>query len=194
MMIKEEIIKVLEDGILPDGDHINLPTRMWLEELMDYENICDKIPKEKILICTVGLPRSGKSTFCKEHLSSYPIVNPDSVRFAMYGQRFIVEAESFVWATVKVMIKALFRTGHQIVVFDATNTVADLRNDMRSSEYKSVYKVVNTDLEICKQRAIDDGMEDLVPIIERMSAYFDDLTEEEILYEDWLNESNIKAI
>jgi len=194
MTIKEEIIKVLKDGILPDGDHINLPARMWLEDLIDYENICDKIPEEKILICTVGLPRSGKSTFCKEHLSSYPIVNPDSVRLAMYGQRFIVEAESFVWATVKVMIKALFRAGHQIVVFDATNTVADLRNDMRSSEYKSVYKVVNTDLEICKQRAIDDGMEDLVPIIERMSAYFDDLTEEEILYEDWLNESNIKAI
>src|SRR5690554_6874569 len=31
-----------------------------------------------ILICTVGLPRSGKTTWARKQ--SYPIVNPDSIR------------------------------------------------------------------------------------------------------------------
>lgn len=32
-MIKEEIKEVAKTGILPDGDHINTPTQMWLEDL-----------------------------------------------------------------------------------------------------------------------------------------------------------------
>ena len=183
-MIKK-IQKVLEDGILPDGDHINIPTRMWLEDLIKEEK---NMSEEKVLICTVGLPRSGKSTFCNQHISSAPIVNPDSVRLAMHGQRFIAETEPFVWATVKVMIKALFRAGHNCVIFDATNTGADLRKNMRSSEYRSVYKVIKEDPEICKQRAIADGMEDLIPIIDRMHEFYDSLTEGEVAYEDWINE------
>ena len=185
MSIVEQIQKVSEDGILPDGDHINIPIIMWLEDLIKKEK---DTPKENVLICTVGLPRSGKSTFCKNFIHNTPIVCPDSVRLAMHGQRFIAEAEPFVWATVKVMIKALFRAGHGLVVFDAVNTVADLRKNMRSSEYRSVYKVVREDPEICKQRAIADDMEDLVPVIDRMSEYWDDLTEDEVAYEDWLDE------
>ena len=34
MNIIDEIKKVIETGILPDGDHVNIPTQMWLEDLI----------------------------------------------------------------------------------------------------------------------------------------------------------------
>ena len=32
MLIIKQLKEITETGILPDGDHINLPTQMWLEE------------------------------------------------------------------------------------------------------------------------------------------------------------------
>jgi len=32
-----ELRKVAETGILPDGDHVNIPTIMWLEEICGIE-------------------------------------------------------------------------------------------------------------------------------------------------------------
>jgi len=39
----------------------------------------------KILILTVGLPRSGKSTWAAK--KGFPIVSPDAIRLAMHGMR-----------------------------------------------------------------------------------------------------------
>ena len=36
--IIDEIKKVIETGILPDGDHVNIPTQMWLQCLLDSDN------------------------------------------------------------------------------------------------------------------------------------------------------------
>ncbi len=52
----------------------------------------------KKLICTVGLPRSGKSTWCKTQ--SYPIVNKDSIRLALHGQRYLQDAEKEIRAMI----------------------------------------------------------------------------------------------
>jgi len=35
--IIDEIKKVIETSILPDGDHINLSTQLWLEDLINFE-------------------------------------------------------------------------------------------------------------------------------------------------------------
>ncbi|KKK82651.1 hypothetical protein LCGC14_2801230, partial [marine sediment metagenome] len=48
----------------------------------------------KKLILTVGLPRSGKSTWARKQ--GHPIVNPDSIRLALYGEPFIEEAEPMI--------------------------------------------------------------------------------------------------
>ena len=40
----------------------------------------------KEIIVTVGLPRSGKTTWAREQ--GYPIVNPDSIRLSLHGKRF----------------------------------------------------------------------------------------------------------
>ena len=137
------------------------------------------------LIVTVGLPRSGKSTWVKEVTKQLhcPIVNPDAVRFAVTGQRFVKSAEPTVWMVVRYMVRALFEAGHNTVILDATNTTKERRrfwlDECRQGFYgddaRVSFVVFDTSAEVCKQRALDSGMEDLLPIIDSMDAGFESL-------------------
>jgi predicted kinase len=118
------------------------------------------------LIMTVGLPRSGKSTWARS--TGHPVVNPDSIRLALHGQPFIKEAESMVWLIAKYMVRSLFLAGHSVVVLDATNTLERNRNEWRSSDWQLEFYCVKTDREECIARAKDNRQEYLIPVIERM--------------------------
>lgn len=144
------------------------------EEMLDkdYSKIIGyhNVSKRPVLVMTVGLPRSGKSTWCKNMIEyGAVIVNPDSIRLAIHGQPFIQEAEPTVWATAKYMVKSLFIAGHNIVILDATSINDKSRNEWKSYDWETVYKVFHTSKETCLQRAIDNGQEYLLPVIERMS-------------------------
>jgi len=123
----------------------------------------------KTLIVTVGLPRSGKSTWAKT--TGFPVVNPDSIRMALYGQEFLVEAEDMIWTLSKYMVKSLFIAGHDTVILDATNLTDHSRDFWISKEWDVEWKIFDTDVEICKQRAIEGGKEKLIPIIEKMNRF-----------------------
>jgi len=125
----------------------------------------------KILICTVGLPRSGKSTWAKAQ--AYPIVNPDAIRLAIHGQPFVAEAEGFVWATAKAMVRALFLAGHDRVILDATNTTRKRRDEWRSREWATRFRCFFEAVDTCKERALRDGRVDLLPVIDRMAEQFE---------------------
>ncbi len=137
------------------------------------------------LIVTVGLPRSGKSTWAKEVTKQIhsPIVNPDAVRLAITGQRFVKSAEPIVWTTVQYMVRALFEAGHNTVILDATNTTKvrrkfwldECRNGFYGDDTKVSFVVFETPVDVCKQRAIHGGQEDLVPIIDSMNENFEPL-------------------
>lgn len=135
---------------------------------------------ERILIATVGFPRSGKTTWAKTQ--SYPIVNPDAIRLAMHGQRFIAEAERFVWATAHAMVKSLFLAGHQIVILDACNNSRKRRAEWESTEWATFYKVVDTSAEACFDRAAGEGDTEIIPHIERMAKEHDPLAETELVW------------
>ena len=120
------------------------------------------------LLLLVGLPRSGKSTFAAKH--GAPVVCPDSVRLALHGQRHCPSAEPMVWVVARIMVKALFLSGHQTVILDATNTRKEWRDQWRSPDWDIVVHVEPTDAEECKRRAVATGQEDLVPVIDRMAA------------------------
>ena len=120
------------------------------------------------LILTVGLPRSGKSTWARKQ--GHPIVNPDAIRLALHGQRFVREAEPMVWAIAKYMVRALFGAGHQTVILDATNTNKIVRGSWLSPDWQTVVHIVPTGADVCKQRALDCGQDDLLPVIDRMFA------------------------
>jgi len=132
----------------------------------------------KELYLTVGLPRSGKSTWAKKQ--TMPIVNPDSIRLAIHGERFISQAEPFVWATAKAMVRALFIAGHDKVILDSCLVTPGRRDEWRSTDWKRRFVVFTTDKAECirRARAIDD--EYIVPVIERMATDFVPLTPVEL--------------
>lgn len=163
-----------ENGLVTDR------TRATADPRLDQEAEA-RARHEKVLICTVGLPRSGKSTWARSQ--AYPIVNPDSIRLAMHGQRFAERAEPFVWATAKVMARALFGAGHRVVVLDATNTIRKRRDEWRSNgEWGLFFKHIATDQSTCLQRAALERDEEIVPVINRMAAAFEPLGPDEELW------------
>lgn len=134
----------------------------------------------KILICTVGLPRSGKSTWARSQ--GYPIVNPDSIRLAIHGQRFVSSAEPLVWATAKIMVRSLFLAGHNTVILDATNTTRNRRQEWISNEWGTFFKVVHTPREECERRANLENDSEILPVIYRMSKQFEPVESPERLW------------
>ncbi len=123
----------------------------------------------KILICTMGLPRSGKTTWARSR--EWPIVNPDSIRLAIHGQRFLATAEPFVWATAHAMVRALFLAGHHTVILDATNLTKKRRAEwFDESSWVTFFKVFDTPTEECIRRALATNDHEIVEVIERMAA------------------------
>lgn len=121
-----------------------------------------------MLILTVGLPYSGKSSWAWQ--SDYPVVCPDHIRLALHGQRYEPFAEPMVWAIAKIMVRALFYSGHKKVVLDACNTTAKRRDEWKSEEWIRRYIVCDIAKEVCIARAQEDDDQEILPIIERMAS------------------------
>jgi predicted kinase len=121
----------------------------------------------KRLIVMVGLPRSGKTTWAKQ--SGHPIVNRDSIRFAMYEQRYIAAAEEIVTAIETTMVKALFLAGHDTVIVDACHMTPKRRRRWESDEWSNTYKLICTSEKVCITRADQT----LIPVIQRMAKETD---------------------
>jgi len=136
----------------------------------------------KRLILTVGLPRSGKTTWAREQ--GLPIVNPDSIRLALHGQRFATNAEPFVWASAKLMVRALFLAGHDLVILDATNVSVKRRTEwFNPAEWACYFKVFDTPAQVCRERASVEGDEAIVSVIDRMAKEFQPLGINDMIWE-----------
>ncbi len=125
----------------------------------------------KILHLMVGLPRSGKSTIAKE--LGFPVVSPDAIRLAVHGTNWRPETENLVWGIAKTMAEALFIAGHDEVIIDACNHTKERRRIWESSRWVIKHHVVNIDMETCITRAKASYQEELIPVIQRMSAVWD---------------------
>jgi predicted kinase len=126
-----------------------------------------------VLICTVGLPRSGKSTWAKT--TSFPIVNKDAIRLALHGKRYLLEAEGMVNELSKIMVKSLFLAGHKTVILDETNITKQRRDVWLSNDWTTEYTVFDTPKEICIERALLTDDYEIIPIIEKMSDQWEDV-------------------
>lgn len=123
------------------------------------------------LYMTVGLPRSGKSTWAARQ--GPPVVNPDSIRLAMHGQVFCQSAEKLVWAHADLTVRSLFLAGHNAVILDATNVSYDRRAEWDSPNWDRACVVFVVDADECARRATVTGRSDLVPVIRRMADKYD---------------------
>jgi predicted kinase len=154
------------------------------------------------LICMIGLPRSGKSTFCRDYYigeKGYPVVCPDSIRLALYNDRFIKSMEPYVWAITYTMIDSLFITGHPVVVLDSTNINEKLRRPIinrYSSKYEIDWNYMPTSKQECMRRAIENKDYYIIPVIEKMYRTCDiqeiidgtNCDTQVVEYEQYLNE------
>lgn len=135
----------------------------------------DQIDLSKQLILMVGLPYSGKSHEARDlsRLWNAPIVNPDSIRVALHGKKFIPEAEDYVWAVAKTMVRSLFLAGHKTIILDATNLTPGRRNVWVKGGWSSRCVIVDTPLEVCLERAEEAGDIIMLPIIKKMHDQMD---------------------
>jgi predicted kinase len=123
---------------------------------------------------TVGLPRSGKTTWARS--KGWPIVNPDSIRRALYGQRFVTKCEPWVWLIVYAMVEALFLAGHDNVIVDATNVTQKRRDEWTTRDFgadETEFVVIDTPPDKCLERAKMEGDEEIQPVIKRMAEEWD---------------------
>lgn len=155
-------------------------------EIVDNQQQIQKLKTidkyNKILVVTVGLPFSGKSTWAKSQ--AWPIVCPDAVRLAIHGERFIGWAEPFVWATVRAMVRALFLAEHKIVLLDACNTTRKRRDEWISKEWDTFFKVLDASREVCERRAMQEEDKVILPVIERMAEQYEILSDDEKRWPD----------
>ena len=136
-----------------------------LHDTTEYDEVC----KGNTLLCPVGLPRCGKSTWARE--LGVPIVCPDAIRFAIAGRRWFAPIEHQVWATAKTMVRSLFFAGHKIVVLDATNWTRRSRDNFRPSpdcDWKREFIWFPAGVDLCKERA-KITYPDLVEVINRFA-------------------------
>ncbi len=150
---------------------------------MKRENLNHLITKPT-LICLVGLPRSGKTTIVKELMQKHqaPVVRRDDIRLALHNQRYQAKAEPFVKAISDVMIRSLFLSGHDTVICDETNYSRAARDYHKSPDWRTVFYVVETSPETCKERALRTNQPDLLPVIDAMYKRYEPLGEDEERY------------
>ncbi len=134
----------------------------------------------RTLICTMGLPRCGKSTWARNQ--PFPVISPDAVRLALYGQRFWEPGEKMVWALVPLMVRTLFESGNNAVILDATNITLWQRDQWQSDEWETVFYHIDTPVGVCVERAVDTGQNDLIKVIAEMVERFEPLEEDEKRY------------
>ncbi len=131
----------------------------------------------KTLVMTVGLPRSGKSGWVENisKMSGAAIVNPDSIRVALTGQKFVLAAEQMVAAIARIMVRALFNAGHDIVIIDATHGTKQrrwewLREWKEDPDVQIALVLFKTPLNECLRRCVAGDRGDLLEFIHQMHS------------------------
>lgn len=66
-------------------------------------------------------------------------------------------------------------SGHDIVICDETNYSKAARNSLKDDIWKVIFYPVLTDPQICKERAVNTGQPDLIPVIDEMWARYEPL-------------------
>ena len=149
----------------------------------DLENFGPRSLLKKRLVCMMGLPRSGKSTAARKlsQVVGAPIVNRDSIRLAMHGQRYQKLAEPLVKATAIVMVRALFNVGHTVVIVDETSVSRSTRDFWRDDEnvWQTCVLEVPTPLKVCMRRAQASDDKEIMPVIAKMADMIEPLMPDE---------------
>jgi predicted kinase len=127
--------------------------------------------KKPELWMAAGLPESGITEWAMS--TGHPVVSPDALRTVIHGTNFRKTMEPFIWATAKIMVATLFEAGHEVVVLDAPIFSERNRKQWFDTRWDRRCFWFDVPVEVCKERAIDRGREDLLQVLDRMADHFD---------------------
>lgn len=129
------------------------------------------------LYYTIGLPRSGKSTFCRNWTAEKPnrvIVCADDIRLS-FGHRFNEHIEEHISSIKHLMIRTLLRS-HDVIVDGTHTTWSSIRKLLEINWKAEPYWIQQFSdpnsinyIELCEKRAIASNQPDLLPVISRMA-------------------------
>lgn len=126
----------------------------------------------KVLYLTIGLPRSGKTTWSRRQ--RVPVVNPDAIRLAIHGKAFDLKFEDLVWFHARIMVESLFKAGHDIVILDATNITKARRDKWLSPDWERAFVFFpETNLQTLKDRCDITDTPYLKAVIDKMAEQFE---------------------
>lgn len=123
----------------------------------------------------VGPPRAGKSTYVQQWqsiLGDRPrvVINSDSIRLALHGQRYAFEAETFVFAIKHIMIRCFKNQGYDILVDGTHSSEISIQRILEIDINAKPICLFNISPDECKRRARKDSMLDLGPPIDRICS------------------------
>lgn len=130
----------------------------------------------KFLLMTIGLPRSGKTTWVKRNLNPEDvIVSGDEIRKIVYGQRFWEDGETLMLAISSLFMRMLMEQGKTIIV-DECNVTRKCREPIlemaKRYGYYAIGAIFPTPKEECLRRADITNDDIIKPVIERMAANY----------------------
>ena len=134
----------------------------------------------KTLVMTIGLSRSGKSTWSKKQ--GLPIISADSLRHALTGDPLDHSREKRIWKLMSLFVESLFLAGNNTVILDCTSLNESSRNKWRGLGYDLKFKLFDTTPEECLRRGEKDIPGYYGPIVEfmRQKRNFNEITEEDL--------------
>ncbi len=160
--------------------------------------------KTKIYIY-IGLPRSGKTTLATETLkhTGGVLLDCDKIRAMLVAgtpeKSFRKENEPIVWASFQAMLRTAIVEGVEAIHIANTNCNLSVlqklitethqfcnqqnwANDDTEVGVDFLFYILNTDVQLCKQRAENKGQYALLPVIENMKKGHKEVS-------DWVKEN-----
>lgn len=130
----------------------------------------------------VGIPRCGKTTWTQANKAGKVVVNADTIRNLVYGQRYWQEGEPLMWSIRGIVLRMLMSQGQDIII-DETNTTIKRRSDIltmaKEMGYKATAVVFTTTKETCMLRAVKAADDAIIPVISRMVEQYQAVEEDE---------------
>lgn len=133
------------------------------------------------LYFTIGLPRSGKSSYANAWSKESPnrvVIGGDDFRIGLHGHEYLRTSEGLVFGVMDAAIRALLHRGFDVLVDETCTTEATLLRYLLI-DLNATPIILDTPANICIQRAREGGKEHLVPCIVQM-----DKQKQELL-RDW---------
>ena len=120
------------------------------------------------LYTLIGLPASGKSTFCKSH-NECVIVSTDNIRYELYGNAEIQDNPKRVFNIAHSRIEKALSNGKD-VIFDATNlTPLSRKNIFNHTNCKHIAIYFDINVNTCIERNLKRDRIVPIEVIKKMS-------------------------